>query len=49
MDMFPQREHSPREFWLAHVKAWRAIGRRPATGSPRYAYELNLLVCVSGR
>ena len=26
MDMFPQREQSPREFWLAHVKAWRASG-----------------------
>ncbi len=26
MDMFPQREQSPREFWLAHVQAWRASG-----------------------
>ena len=23
---FPQREHSPRDFLLAHVKAWRASG-----------------------
>ena len=23
---YPQREQSSREFWLAHVKAWRASG-----------------------
>ena len=30
MDLLPQREHSPQEFWLAHVKAWRASCMRAA-------------------